>query len=128
MFDGGLFIVGFVVAFAFAGLIFFLFASERVTIKQFIFWELVALGLLVASVFPALTDWAAGLLGITARGIFVLSLAVLGAYVFTFSLSISQRINDKTIRLLIQEIALLRYQLEYGSDESSSHDRSPERG
>lgn len=128
MFDGGLFLVGFVVAFVFATLIFYLFATERVTVKQLLFWEFMAAALLAASIFPPLTDWAAGLLGISARGIFVLSMGVLGAYVFTFSLSLSQRNNDRRIRSLVQEIALLRYQLEYKVDEDSSHNRRPERG
>jgi hypothetical protein len=129
-FAGSLYAVGFVVALGVAGLTLFLFLRERVTVRQLVFWETVSLGVAVLAAFPGLIEWLAGLIGVTQRGIFVLTMGVLGAYALVYYLSVYQRRNEKEIRRLNQEMALLRYQMEYGigepRDESRGDDSGPQ--
>ena len=114
-FAGGLFAVGFITAVAFALLTLYLFIKERMTIQQFLLWECVSVIVLISSLFPRVLEWTAGLIGITQRGIFVLAIGILGAYILIYTLGVYQRRNDQMIRRLNQEIALLRYQIEHSS-------------
>jgi hypothetical protein len=121
-FAGGLFVVGFVAALVLAGLTLYLFLSERMTVRQFAFWEAVSVAIVVFTIFPGVLEWTAGLVGVTQRGIFVVTMGVLGAYVLIYSLTVYQRKTEKEIRKLNQEIALLRYQVEYGSDSDDDRE------
>ena len=114
-FAGGLFAVGFITAVVFALLTLYLFIKERMTVQQFLLWECVSVIVLISSLFPRVLEWAAGLIGITQRGIFVLAIGILGAYILIYTLGVYQRRNDQMVRRLNQEIALLRYQIEHSS-------------
>ncbi len=118
-FDGGLFVLGFFVALILSGVTLYLFIAERMTVRQFAFWELISVGIIIFTVFPGVLEWVASLVGVTQRGIFVLTMGILGAYVLLYSLTVFQRKSEREIRRLNQEIALLRYEVEYGEPEES---------
>jgi len=123
-FAGGLFAVGFVASLMLGGLTLYLFLSRRISIRQFVFWEGLLLGLLILAVFPGLIDWLASLINVGVRGLFVLAMGLLGVYIIVYNLSVRQHKHEKQVQHLSQEVALLRYQLEYRSevqDESSGN-------
>lgn len=113
---GGLFAIGFVASLVLGAGTMYLFLSKQIGIRQLIYWEGLSVGLLILSVFPGITDWLASLMGVGVRGLFVLTLGLLGAYTLSYNLLFRQYRIEKRIWELSQEIALLRYELEYGSE------------
>ena len=115
MFEGGLFIVGFVTALALGAVTVLLFSMGRIGVRQFVFWESMLTGLLIFALAPGAIDFLAGLIGVEARGLFVLAMGLLVVYMVVYSLTVQQRDTDRQVRVLAQELALLRFQQEYYS-------------
>ena len=64
-------------------------------------------------VFPQLIDFLMGFLKVGVRALFVLTVGVLGAYLLIYGLYVAQIRQEKMMIKLIQEVALLRYQIEH---------------
>jgi hypothetical protein len=128
MFQGGLFLVGFVLSVLLATFALLAFLKERLGIRSFVFWMLLSLGLAVLSLFPGLVDSLARLFSVRARGLFVLTVGLLLAYVLIFTSYASQRSTEKTVQRLSQEVSLLRYRLEYGTGEEADADSGDDLG
>lgn len=119
MFQGGLFFVGFVLSIALVIFTLFAFLKGRLGIRSFVFWVLLSLGLAVLSLFPEFIDWFALLISVRVRGLFVLTIGLLVAYILIYASYLSQRAMERTVQRLSQEVSLLRYRLEYNVSEGA---------
>jgi hypothetical protein len=124
MFQGGLFLIGFVLAIVLAIFTLVAFLRGRLGIRSFVFWILLSLVLAGLSLFPQLIDWLAFLISVRVRGLFVLTIGLLVAYILVYASYLSQRTTEKTVQRLSQEVSLLRYRLEYNDDEGTHADSS----
>jgi hypothetical protein len=124
MFQGGLFLIGFVLAIVLAIFTLVAFLRGRLGIRSFVFWILLSLVLASLSLFPQLIDWLAFLISVRVRGLFVLTIGLLVAYILVYASYLSQRTTEKTVQRLSQEVSLLRYRLEYNDDEGTHADSS----
>lgn len=110
----GLPFLGLVVGVSLALLTAYLFWRRTFSFRVFLLLE-VALAIFVAAIFfPQLTDFLMSRLRVGVRGLFVLTVGVLGTYLLLYGLYIAHIRQEKMIIKLIQEVALLRYQIEYG--------------
>ena len=80
--------------------------QSKVQIENTIFWILLALVLVVYSIFPAAADWCARALGIysTANFLFLVAIFLLIVKVFDMTIQISQL--ETKIKELVQRMAL----------------------
>lgn len=80
--------------------------QAKVQIESAIFWIVLALVLVVFSVFPAVADYAAGLLGIysTANFLFLFAIFLLIVKIFYMTIHISQL--ETKVKELVQRMAL----------------------
>lgn len=80
--------------------------QAKVQIESAIFWIVLALVLVMFSVFPRLADWAARLLGIysTANFLFLFAIFLLIVKVFSMTIHISQL--ETKVKELVQQMAL----------------------
>jgi hypothetical protein len=124
MFQGGLFLIGFVLAIVLAIFTLVAFLKGRLGIRSFALWILLSLVLAGLSLFPQLIDWLAFLISVRVRGLFVLTIGLLVAYILVYASYLSQRTTEKTVQRLSQEVSLLRYRLEYNDDEGARADSS----
>jgi hypothetical protein len=124
MFQGGLFLIGFVLAIVLAIFTLVAFLKGRLGIRSFALWILLSLVLAGLSLFPQLIDWLAFLISVRVRGLFVLTIGLLVAYILVYASYLSQRTTEKTVQRLSQEVSLLRYRLEYNDDEGTHADSS----
>jgi len=122
MFQGGLFLAGFVLSIILAIFASLAFLRERLGVRSFVFWMLFSVGLAVLSLSPGLVDYLARFVSVQARGLFVLTVGLLLTYVLIFASNASQRNTERIVERLSQEVSLLRYRLEYGIGEESDAD------
>lgn len=117
MFQGSLFLVGFILAIAIFVASMFALGKGRLGIRGFVLWFFWSASLAIFSFFPGLIDFVAHLLSVQVRGLFVMTIGLVGAYILVYSLYISQRSTERTVQRFCQEISLLRYKLEYNLSE-----------
>lgn len=80
--------------------------QAKVQIESAIFWIVLALVLVVFSIFPSVADWAARMLGIysTANFLFLFAIFLLIVKVFYMTIHISQL--ETKVKELVQQMAL----------------------
>lgn len=80
--------------------------QSKVQIENTIFWIVLALVLVIYSIFPAAADFCAGVLGIysTANFLFLVAIFLLIVKVFDMTIQISQL--ETKIKELVQQMAL----------------------
>jgi hypothetical protein len=108
------FILGLVGSVVTLGLLFELLRRRRLREKYAVFWVVVAVATIVFAAFPQLLEWLAGLVGVQvpANLLFFMASMVLMVISLQHSHELG-RLEDKT-RLLAEEIALLRMELDRG--------------
>lgn len=116
MFKGILFLLGFGLAVVLLIATVWAAYRGRLAIRGFLFWIFAALVLGTLSLFPGIIDWLMVMISINVRGIFVLGVGLLLAYLFIYMNFLAQRGTEKAIRQISQELSLLRYRLEYGKE------------
>ena len=85
-----------------------LLRKNKVSIKYSLIWIVLFLVLLVATVIPGFLVWVTYLLGFKTASNMVFSLIIAVLVVITISLTVIASKQDKMIRLLIQEISILK--------------------
>ena len=85
-----------------------LLRKKRVNIKYSLIWILLFVVLLIATIIPGFLVWVTHILGFKTASnmVFSLILAVLVIITITLTVIVSQQ--DKKIRLLIQEVSILK--------------------
>lgn len=114
-------------------LMFWLMRGRILKEKFTLWWVLLAIGVTVFAVFPALLPWFSGILGIETPSNFVFFIASLMFLVLSVQFSVELSRADDRTRKLAEEIAILRAQVEgshatptdaparpHGSDEPSN--------
>jgi hypothetical protein len=110
----GLPFLGLVVAIILVLLTVYLFLQHTFGFRVFLLLEAALAIFITVIVFPQLIDFLMGFLKVGVRGLFVLTVGVLGAYLLIYGLYVAQTRQERMIIRLIQEVALLRYQVEHG--------------
>ena len=126
---GTLYLFGLLVALVLMGLTLRLFIQDRVPLRAFLFWEMVAAVLVVFSVFPRVIDWLMAFVGVNHRAYFMLTLGLLGLYFIAYNVFMTQRKIEKDLMRFAQAFALFQYQKEMDSsgtpaDESAGNNSS----
>lgn len=119
----GLPFLGLVTAVVLILLTIYLFLKGTVGFRTFLLLEAVLALFILAIVFPQSIDFLMSLLDVGVRGLFVLTVGVLGAYLLLYGLYTAQARQEKMLIESIQEISLLRYRIEFGDamDENNVH-------
>ncbi len=100
--------------------------QAKVQIESAIFWIVLALVLVVFSIFPSVADWAARMLGIysTANFLFLFAIFLLIVKVFYMTIHISQletRVKDLVQQMALEEKKHEEEQLEDSEETESDH-------
>ena len=100
--------------------------QAKVQIESAIFWIVLALVLVVFSIFPSVADWAARMLGIYSTANFLLLFAIflLIVKVFYMTIHISQletRVKDLVQQMALEEKKHEEEQLEDSEETESDH-------
>ena len=132
MIQGGLFLIGLTLALLLVLASIVAFRRGIMGIRALALWLVLAIGLAAFSLFPQLIDGLAALFTVRARGFFVLTVGLLVALVMIYGNYLAWKRLDRTVQQVSQDLAILRYEHEYGdtrSDhESDRDDRRTERG
>ena len=116
-FQGPLFAVGFGLAVVlFVGSL-SAFFRHSLSFRGCVFWLLMSVALGAMSLFPGITDRLAIGLGLQVRGLLVITMALFVAYILIYSMHVRQERVNRELRLISQEVSLLRYQYEYNKRE-----------
>ncbi len=67
---------------------------------------------ILALLVPSYIDLALEFLGVSARGVFILTLGVLGSFSLIYRLALENTRQNRQINSLIQEISILQYRLD----------------
>lgn len=88
--------------------ILFLLRKKKITIKYSIIWILLFSMLLIATIIPGFLVWVTHLLGFKTASNMVFSLIIGVLVIITIALTVIVSKQDKMIRLLVQEISILK--------------------
>lgn len=88
--------------------IFILLRKKRVNIKYSLIWIILFTILLIATIIPGFLVWITHLLGFKTASNMVFSLILAVLVIITIALTVIVSQQDKKIRLLIQEISILK--------------------
>jgi hypothetical protein len=113
----GLPLIGLVVAIILVLLTAYLFLRHTFSFRVLLLLEAVLTVFITVVVFPQSIDYLMAFFQVGVRGLFVLTVGVLGAYLLIYGLYIMHTKQERMIVKLIQEIALLRYQIECQGSE-----------
>lgn len=94
-----------------------LVAHGRMQIKYSLVWILLAIIILVLAIFPQIVYWLSGLLGFVMPSNFVFSFGLAFLLITSVSLSVIVSWQAHHIRLLIQEVSLLKKQVNKTEDD-----------
>ncbi|MCX8048323.1 MAG: DUF2304 domain-containing protein [Methylohalobius sp.] len=97
---------------AIASTILWLIARDRLHTRHAAWWFSVALAVVVLGVFPSLIDWLGSLLGVAYPPILTLVVAMGVLLVKLLLLDIEHSRQERTLRRLIQRLAILEAELE----------------
>ena len=86
--------------------------KSKINIADSIFWITMPIVLLIISIFPGITEWAAKVIGIIAPVNFVFLAMIFILIIKVFSLSIKLSQTENKLQTLIQEIAITNYDKE----------------
>jgi hypothetical protein len=100
-------IVGLAIASTILGLI----ARDRLHTRHAVWWFAVAFAVIVLGVFPEVIDWFGGLLGVAYPPVLILVVAIGVLLVKLLLLDIEYSRQERTLRRLIQRLALLEAEL-----------------
>lgn len=107
-------------SFAFGILIFFtilyLLKKQKITIKYALIWIVIFFLLFIALIIPGFMDWITNKLGFQTPSNMVLSLLSGALIVISISLTVALSAHEKKIRLLIQEVSLLKKEVQEKND------------
>lgn len=85
-----------------------LLRKNRVNIKYSLIWIILFLILLIATVIPGFLSWITHLMGFKTASNMVISIILAVLVIISISLTVIVSQQDKKIRLLIQEISMLK--------------------
>jgi len=86
--------------------------TRRLQERYALLWLLAGIGLMIAPLFIPLLDEIASALGFAYTPALLLMLAVIGLLLLIFQLSLSITRNSEQVKVLTQELGLLRHDLE----------------
>lgn len=86
--------------------------KSQIKIEDSIFWIIMPIVLVIISIFPGITEWAAKLIGIIAPVNFVFLSIIFILIIKVFSLSIRLSQTENKLQTLIQKIAITNYNKE----------------
>ena len=92
--------------------IIFLLRKGRINIKYSLIWLILFLLLLIVAIIPGFMAWFTNLLGFKAASNMVISLILGVQVIITIALTVIVSNQDKKIRLLIQEVSILKQKIE----------------
>ncbi len=89
-------------------LVLFLLKKDKINIKYSLIWILLFTILLISIVIPGFLEWITHLLGFQTASNMVLSIIIALLIIITIILTMIVSQQDKKIRLLIQELSILK--------------------
>lgn len=103
-----LILVSILFSFFIIGTVIFLLVKKKLNIKYALIWIILFLCLLIAVVVPGFLIWITHLLGFKTASNMVISAIIAVLIVITIALTVIVSNQDKKIRLLIQELSILK--------------------
>ena len=85
-----------------------LLRKRKISIKYSLIWLLLFVVLLIATLFPKFLIWITHILGFTTASNMVFSLIIGVLVLISIALTVIVSIQDRKIRLLIQEVSILK--------------------
>jgi hypothetical protein len=121
----GLPFLGLVVAITLALVTAYMFLRRTFSFRVFLLLEAILAIFITAVVFPQSIDFLMGFFRVGVRSLFILTVGVLGAYLLIYGLYVAQTRQEKMMIKLIQEVALLRYQIEHRGEGRENNEPMP---
>ena len=97
-----------------------LLRKKRVNIKYSLIWIILFSILLIATLIPGFLEWVTHLLGFKTASNMVISLILAVLVIITITLTMIVSTQDKKIRLLIQELSIVKSSIE-SKNEKNGH-------
>ena len=97
--------------------------KEKLQLKYALLWMLLAVALVVCAVFPGLVAFFSDMAGVHVTSNFVFTAGFVFLIVVCLSLSVIVSWQARDIRSLVQQVALLRKELEERCGENAKGDR-----
>ncbi|WP_411373707.1 DUF2304 domain-containing protein [Arthrobacter sp. MPF02] len=119
-------LVGFIFVLVILLVIFELLRRRHLREKYAVLWIVIGIGLLVLVAFPQLLFWAAGILGVQVPSNLLFAMALLLLVLVCLHLSFEQSQAEDEIRVLAEEVGILRLKVLQLEARQDSHSKIAE--
>ena len=99
------------ISLAFVAVIIYLVRKQRLGVLHTIWWGMASLSVLLLGVFPKISDWAAGLVGISYPPVLPIVLAICFLLVKVLTMDMERTNQEARIRILTQKMAIYEAEL-----------------
>jgi len=118
-------LVGFIFVLGILLIIFEMLRRRHLREKYAVLWIIIGVGVLVLVAFPQLLFWASGLLGVQVPSNLLFTMALLLLVLVCLHLSFEQSQAEDEIRVLAEEVGILRLKMQELETRATSDQPSP---